>query len=182
MVASIIPSFRDKLIQKQPLTIVNDPRNTFGTNDLAKQFELAQQIHNTLNAIRTTTKNIRQIRKKIQDFAGTLSHSDSIQQFNALTKPLLDSLTIVETTLMNPKILASEDDLRFSVRLEEKLSALNVAVQQADAPPTASMYSSYQNLKEQIDIQFNNFRNLLQKNVPAINQWIANQKQPFIAL
>ncbi|WP_298299475.1 exo-alpha-sialidase [Hydrotalea sp.] len=170
----------DSLIQQQPMTIVNDPRNPFGTSDLMKQFELAQQIHHTLNTIGNTTKNIRQIRKKIQDFAATLSHSDSIHQFNALTKPLLDSLSTIETALMNPKILASEDDLRFPVRLEEKLSALNMAVQQADAPPTASMFSSYEHLKTQINRQLDHYKVLLQKNVPAINQWIADQKQPFI--
>lgn len=92
----------------------------------------------------------------------------------------MDSLSTIETALMNPKILASEDDLRFPVRLEEKLSALNVAVQQADAPPTASMFSSYEHLKTQINRQLDHYKVLLQKNVPAINQWIADQKQPFI--
>lgn len=172
----------DSLIQKQTLNILNDPRNTFGVDALTQQFELAQQIHQTLNLVGTTTKNIRDIEKKLKDFAITLSNADSIQQFKLLSTPLTDSLSKIENILMNPKILAGEDDLRFPVRLEEKLSALNVAVQQADAPPTAAMYNSYQHLKSQIDIQIEHFKILLEKNVPVINHWIVNQHQPFIEL
>jgi photosystem II stability/assembly factor-like uncharacterized protein len=172
----------DSLIQEKSFSVINDPRNTFTTADLEKKFQLEQEIHDLLNIIGKTTKNIRDVRTKIANYEANIKQTDSIKQFNALTKPFIMGLTEVENTLMNPKILAAEDNLRFPVRLEEKLSALNAAVQQADAPPTASMYSSFSHLKEQINNQLSKYQTLISQYATKINEWISHQQNTFIDL
>ena len=166
----------DSLVQAQPVTILNDPRNAFTTADLKEQFDLAMQVHNKLNETGKATKQISYIRNQLNKFIADTEDSVEVRAVRKMATPIIDSLTKIEEALYNPKIRANEDGLRFDIRLEEKLGGLNAAILSADSKPTASMHVSFQSLKGRIDPQLQNLKTLIEKDIAAFNE-MAKLKQ-----
>jgi hypothetical protein len=166
----------DSLIGTQPFTIVADPRNSFTTADLQQQFDLAIQAHNKLNEVGKATKQIAFIRNQLNTYLTDTEDSVEVRAARMVAKPIIDSLTKIEEALYNPKIKANEDDLRFPMRLEEKLGGLNAAILSADAKPTASMQASFASLKSRIDPLLSQLKGLIATDISKFNE-LAKSKQ-----
>ena len=166
----------DSLIGTQPFTIVADPRNLFTTADLKEQFDLGIQVHNKLNEIGKATKQIAFVRTQFNKYLEDTEDSTDARAVRPIIKPIVDSLTKIEEALYNPKIKANEDNLRFPMRLEEKLGGLNAAILSADAKPTAAMHASYQSLKERVDLLLAQLKQVLEKEISKFNE-LAKLKQ-----
>ena len=160
----------DSLMQMQSFNILNDPRNTFTTADLKEQFDLAIKIHNKLNEVAKRTKQIHSVQDQLNAFVNAIEDSAEAKPFKNLSKPIIDSLTAVEDALHNNKIKAGEDDLRYPMRLEEKLGALNGSVIGSDSKPTASMIELYNSLAARIDIQLKKLNAIIDTKIPAFNE------------
>ena len=160
----------DSLIQTQQFTILNDPRNNFNNADLKEQFDLAIKIHNKLNEVGKRTKQIGQVRDQLNAFVSAIEDSAEAKPFKNSSKPIIDSLTAVEDALHNSKIKAGEDDLRFPMRLEEKLGALNGSLLSSDSKPTASMKESYASLAARIEVQIQKLNVIIDTQIPAFNE------------
>ncbi|HVM89553.1 MAG TPA: hypothetical protein VMT76_15300 [Puia sp.] len=170
----------DSLLQAQGFTIINDPRNKFTTADLQEQFDLAIKVHNKLNEVGKATKQIRYVRDQLNTFVNAIEDSAEAKPFKTSSKPIVDSLTAIEDALYNNKIKAGEDNLRFPMRLEEKLTAVNAAIIGADAKPTAAMYESFNSLSGRIDVQLQKLKLILEKQIPAFNEAAKAKQKPAI--
>ena len=166
----------DSLIGVQPFTIVADPRNPFTTADLQQQFDLAMQVHHKLNEVGRATKQIAFIRNQLNTYLADTEDSVEVRAARIMVKPIIDSLTKIEEALYNPKIRANQDDLRFPMRLEEKLGGLNAAILSADAKPTASMQASFTSLKSRIDPLLSKLKALIAIDISKFNE-LAKSKQ-----
>ena len=171
----------DSLIGIQPFSIVADPRNAFTTKDLKEQYDLAMQIHNTLNELGKATKQIAFVRSQLNKYIIDTDDSVEVRMVRIMEKPIIDSLTKIEEALYNPKIKANEDNLRFPMRLEEKLGGLNGALLSADSKPTASMHANYASLKDRIDPLLNQLKQLLNTEIAKFNEMVkSKQRLPII--
>ena len=169
----------DSVVQTQSFEVLNDPRSNFTTADLTEQFELAQQVHGKLNEVGKANRQIRSVRAQLNGFLESFEDSIQSAPFRKSARPIVDSLTAIEDVLHNSKIVAGEDNLRFPMRLEEKLSALNAAVIGADAKPTTAMHDSYQSLAGRIDVQLKKLKDILDNKIPAFNE-MAKTKQKAV--
>ena len=169
----------DSVVQTQSFEVFNDPRSNFTTADLTEQFELAQQVHGKLNEVGKANRQIRSVRAQLNGFLESFEDSIQSAPFRKSARPIVDSLTAIEDVLHNSKIVAGEDNLRFPMRLEEKLSALNAAVIGADAKPTTAMHDSYQSLAGRIDVQLKKLKDILDNKIPAFNE-MAKTKQKAV--
>jgi hypothetical protein len=160
----------DSLVQTQPFNILNDPRNNFTIADLKEQFDLGIKIHNKLNEVAKRTKQIGLVRDQLNAFVNAIEDSTEAKPFKNSSKLIIDSLTSVEDALHNSKIKAGEDDLRFPMRLEEKLGALNGSVLGSDSKPTASMTESYSSLAARIDVQLQKLNVIIDTQIPPFNE------------
>jgi len=160
----------DSLVQTQSFNILNDPRNTFTVADLKEQFDLGIKVHNKINEVSKATKQIRSVRDQLNAFVEAIEDSAEAKPYKTLSKPIIDSLTAVEDALHNSKIKAGEDDLRFPMRLEEKLGAVNAAIIGTDTKPTAAMYESFNSLSARIDVQLQKLKAIIDKQIPAFNE------------
>ena len=171
----------DSLIGTQPFSIIADPRNTFTINDLKEQFDLAMKVHATLNELGKATKQIAFVRIQLNKYITDTEDSVEVNMVRIMEKPIVESLTKIEESLYNPKIKANEDNLRFPMRLEEKLGGLNGALLSADSRPTASMQANYISLKERIDPLLNQLKLLLDKDIVQFNEMAkSKQRLPII--
>jgi len=160
----------DSLLQTQNFSIINDPRNNFTTADLKEQLDLAIKVHNKLNEIGKATKQIRSVRDQLNAFVDKIEDSAEAKPFKTSSKPIIDSLTVIEDALYNNKIKAGEDNLRFPMRLEEKLSGVNAAIIGSDAKPTTGMYESFSSLAARVDVQLQKLKIIIEKQIPEFNE------------
>ncbi len=159
----------DSLMQMQNFVVLNDPRSSFTTADLNEQHNLAIKVHNKMNELGKATKQIRNLRDQLNGFVGAIEDSAEAKPFKNLSKPIIDSLSAIDDSLHNSKIKAGEDDLRFPMRLEEKLTALNGTIIGEDAKPTNAMIDSYNSLAARVDRQLLKLKVIVDKQIPAFN-------------
>jgi photosystem II stability/assembly factor-like uncharacterized protein len=170
----------DSLVQKRNFNVIEDPRDNSSIADLQTQFDLAEKIHDKLLQTAKATKQIRSVTDQMNSYLSTFKDSVSAKPFKDAAKPILDSLDKISDELYNPKIKTSEDDLRYPVKLEEKLSTLNSAIEDGDVKPTASMYDVLSDLSIRIDSRLNRLSNVINNMIPLFNQMAAKHQADII--
>jgi photosystem II stability/assembly factor-like uncharacterized protein len=159
----------DSLIMEQPFTVIPDPRNTATVAELKEQFDLNAKICKKLNELAKGAAQIKKVKGQITDFLASITDSVKAKPFKESGKALMDSLEAIKNELYNEKIQANEDNLRFPLKLEEKLATMNAMLQGSDSKPTAGMYAVYNSLSGQIDTQLQKLKQMLDSKLPAFN-------------
>ncbi len=157
------------MIMEQPFNIVADPRNPATVADLKEQFDLNAKICAKLNELNKSTAQIKKVKQQINEFNAAIGDSTKAKPFVAKGKQISDSLDAVKNELFNEKIQANEDNLRFPLKLEEKLATMNSLLQASDSKPTAGMYAVYNSLSKQIDFQLQKLKNIIDTQLPQFN-------------
>lgn len=168
----------DTVMAEQSLAVIADPRNPATAADLKEQFDLNAAICKKLNEIAKANAQIKQVTGQITHFIATIQDSATAKPFKEKGNALIDSMTAVKEALFNEKIQADEDNLRFPLKLEEKIATLNYQLQQADTKPTASMYAVFKNLSAQTDVQLQKLKLILDMAVPAFNKQTSTLQKP----
>lgn len=170
----------DSVIMEQSFNVITDPRNPATVADLKEQFDLNAKICKKLNEIAKANAQIKQVSVQINSFIATITDSATAKPFKEKGKAIIDSIEAVKNELFNEKIQSDEDNLRFALKLEEKIATMNYQLQAADTKPTASMYTVYNSLSAQIDAQLSKLKNILDTKVPEFNKMAgAVQKPPL---
>ena len=170
----------DSMIQEQEFNVIRDPRNSGTVADLQEQFDLNKKINEKENAIAKANVQIKHVTKQINDFIASIKDSTAAKPFREKGRLIIDSLTNIKNELFNEKIQANEDNLRFPLKLEEKIASMNYLLQVSDTKPTASMYEVYKNLSAQIDMQLQKLKNTLDTKIPEFNSIAASIQKAVI--
>jgi hypothetical protein len=165
---------------EQPFTVITDPRNPATVSDLKEQFDLNKKICDKLNELSKGTAQIKQVTQQVNDFMATLTDSATAKPFKEKAKFLTDTLDAMKNELFNEKIQANEDNLRFPLKLEEKLATMNYLLQASDTRPTAAMYVVYNSLSAQIDAQLQKLKNIIDTKIPEFNNMAAGLQKKAI--
>jgi photosystem II stability/assembly factor-like uncharacterized protein len=157
------------VVNEQPFTILRDPRNAATIADLQEQFDLNLNICKKLNQLSAGTAQIKQITRQVNDFLGSITDSAIAQTLKQEGGQLIKDITAIKDELFNEKIQANEDNLRFPLKLEEKLATMNYLLQLADSKPTKGMYKVYNDLTQKIDLQLQHLQSIISTRIPAFN-------------
>ena len=168
--------------QMQSFEIKKDPRGEAGPEDLKLQLELLLKINSKLSEAHKAINAIREIQKQINEFYAKIKDSSEVQRVKKFAKPFLDSLTTVESALIQTKIRSSQDVLNFPMKLNNKLASLGSAVSSADSRPTKQSYDVYDFLSSQIDVQLSIWKRLLETELPKFNSYVREEHIPEIIL
>ena len=155
--------------QTVPLDVRPDPRVQTSQADLQKQFDLLMQIrakvtetHDAINQLRDVRTQIQALRKRHADNAKA---KDLLAQAEALEK----KLDPIEESLIQRKASSGQDLLNWPIMLNNKLTALAGIVESADTAPTEQSYEVFKYLVGQIDPVLAKWREVKEKDVPALN-------------
>lgn len=170
----------DSLLQQQEFNIIRDPRNPATVADLQEQFDLNKKINDKENGIAKATAQIKLVTQQINTFIASIKDSAIAKPFKEKGKAIIDSLTGIKNELFNEKIQANEDNLRFPLKLEEKLASMLYLLQASDTKPTASMYEVYKNLSALIDIQIQKLKKINDTKIPEFNNMASGIQKPVI--
>ena len=168
----------DSVVMEQPFNVIADPRNAASVADLKEQFDLNEKICKRLNEIAKANAQIKQVTSQINAFIATIADSAAAKPFKENGKAIIDSMEAVKNGLYNEKIQSDEDNLRFPLKLEEKIATLNYQLQASDTKPTTGMYTVYNSLSEQIDVQLAKLKNILDNKVPEFNKMASSVQKP----
>ncbi len=168
------------MVAEQPIEIRKDPRVKTSAEDFQAQFDLLQKINGKLSDAHKGINQIRQIRNQINGYLKDVKEPAVAEKLKKSSKPMLDELDQIESTLMQPKSKAGQDPLAYPIRINDKLAGVGSVVSSADTKPTKASYTVYDDLAKQADAALGKLKELVQKQVPGFNQMIAEQRIPAI--
>lgn len=172
----------DTVLGSKEFEVFEYPKVKVTQSDLDVQLKLALQIRDTITAIHRAIKQLRKTRGAVEGFLGSISDSNAAKPLKAIAKPLLDSLKMVEDELVQVRIKAGEDALRFPVKLNDKFSMLFDVVKSADARPTDQDYEVFEDLGFDVDKQLAILRAVEKYSVPQFNAMAEKLRKPVIEI
>ncbi|WP_310381578.1 VPS10 domain-containing protein [Flavobacterium sp.] len=171
-----------KIIGEQPIEIKKDPRLTVSDSDLAEQFNLHQKINKKVDEAHIAINKIRKIRTQINGYVGSVKDSTLVNEMKKITKPILESIDEIESTLMQPKAIAPQDVLAFPIMLNDKMAGLGSNVSSAETKPIKSAYVVYEDLAAKIDTAVAKVKDITENKITQFNDFVKSKQIPAIIL
>jgi hypothetical protein len=103
-------------------------------------------------------------------------------QLKKMSKPITDSLDILEATLMQPKAKAEQDILAYPIRLNDKMAGLGSMISYGESKPTKASYSVYEDLAKKIDTAVAAVKEIADIKVADFNAFVKEKQIPAIII
>ncbi|MEO8088498.1 MAG: glycosyl hydrolase, partial [Bacteroidota bacterium] len=159
----------DTLLMKRNFSIVLNPKVKTNTADLKAQFDLMMQVNKKQNEIIRGVLQIRGVQSQVNNFIGSFSDSTKIISLKKVAKPLLDSLQAIGDTLINSKVKANEDVLRYPMQLFERYCSLQDFIRGSDTKPTEQEVKVLEELNMRTAPELKRLQSVFDKQIPAFN-------------
>ncbi len=171
----------DKDSAEGSFVIKANPVYKLSQQDYEDQFNFLITIRDKFNEMQKAQKNIRDVRKQINDFIdkqGKGLDKDIKQQADTINK----QMTAIEEALHQTKAKSGQDVLNFPIRLDDKISGLYDFAVSGNAAPAKQVKDAYTELSAQADEQLNKLKKILDEDLVKLNQMIREKSLPLIGL
>jgi hypothetical protein len=158
-----------------------DPRVKTSAEDLHKQFDLVLKLRDRQDEMNKAILAIRDLRGQLQALEKRLGSNDQAKPVVSNAADLRKKITAIEEELIQVNSKASEDELNYPTKLNSTFAYLQNAVDSADAPPTEGELGVYAELDAQLESQLSKWREVLSKDIPALNDTMRKSDVPLIA-
>jgi len=149
--------------------------------DYEEQVDFLLAIRDKFNAIQKANKNIADLRKQINDFTDKQG-KDLPAAIKLQADTINKQLTAIEEALHQTKAKSDQDVLNFPIRLDDKLSGLYDFAASGNTAPAQQGKETFTDLSAQTDLQLNKLKQLLDEELPKLNQLIRDKLLPAIGL
>ncbi|MBZ5645876.1 MAG: glycosyl hydrolase [Acidobacteriia bacterium] len=167
--------------QTQPLELRMDPRvKNVSLDDLQKEFELGKKIRDANSRLHIAVNQIRQLRGELETLRKWAGTSQGAAPVIAAAEQLDKKMTPIEEQLIQVKMKSSEGNLRYPNMLNEQLDSLSHTADAADAAPTGQLYKVFDDLKRKLEAELAQWADIVQKDLPALNQLMRSQGVPAL--
>lgn len=149
--------------------------------DYEEQFNLLIAIRDKFDEIQKAIKNIKDVRKQINDFTdkqGKELNKEIKQQADTINK----QMTAVEEALHQTRAKSGQDVLNFPIRLDDKISGLYDFASSGTSAPAKQVKEAFVELGAQADEQLNKLKKIFSVDVVKLNQLIREKELPVIGL
>ncbi len=174
-----------KNVSEQVFSIVKDPRINTTQADFEEQYTLCLAIASTADSVNKAINSITEMNKHISSWIGAASSMKDTtiaSRLKKAAKPIQDSLSSIETMLIQRKAKAGQDALNHPLQLNNKILALKSTVESADAAPTRQARETYRSLQQRIDLQLERLKRVKDSDIPSLNTLIRELNIPAIPL
>ncbi len=158
-----------------------DPRVQASADDLRKQFDLLLKMRDRLDEMNKIILAIRETRAQLQSIEKRLGSADSEKPLVAASADLRKKMGAIEEELIQVNGKSTEDFANYPVKLDGKFSALQNLADSADTAPTAAELAVFVELDQRLEAQLVKWREVLSKDLPAINDAMQKHNVPLIA-
>ncbi len=164
-----------------PFEVKLDPRVKTSAEDLRKQFDLMLKLRDRQDEMNKAILAIRDLRVQLQALEKHLGGRDETKSVAAASTNLRKTTSDVEQELIQVNAKATEDEANFPVKLNSMFGYLNRVVDSADAAPTAAEEAVFAKLDQQLETQLAKWREVLTKDIPALNDEMRKSNIPLVA-
>jgi photosystem II stability/assembly factor-like uncharacterized protein len=153
-----------------PLEVKLDPRVNASAEDLEKQFALVMDIRSQLTRVYSVANQIIDLRKQLDEMKARVDSSKA-KPLLAEAQALDERLSALQDKLINLKVRANEDSLRFSLGVDGSLADLAIIVGgEADVAPTEASVQQFAKLKAEVDGYANRWSSIVTTDIPKFQQ------------
>ena len=156
------------VIGTERFALRKDPRSGATPADLAAQFTFLSQVRDRTTAANDAVKTIRYVKAQLGDRDTRLSGAPK-GELQALARPFIAGLSVVEDSLYQTKNQSGQDPLNFPIRLNNKIAALAGVAGGGEARPTDQTVTTFTRLSTQLDRELANLHKLMDSTLPRIN-------------
>jgi photosystem II stability/assembly factor-like uncharacterized protein len=164
-----------------PLEVTLDPRVKTSEEDLRKQFELMLKLRDRQEEMNKAILAIRDLRTQLQALERRLGSRDDAKPVVSSSSELRKKISAIEEELIQVNAKATEDEANYPTKLNSKFGYLDMVVDSADTAPTAAEYAVFADLDPQLEAQLAKWRDVLSKDIPALNEAMQKNNIPLIA-
>ena len=165
----------------EPLEISMDPRVKTSADDLQKQFDFILKMRDRQDEMNRAILGIRDSRNQLKALEKRLAGNDGASAIVTSSTDLRKKISAIEEELIQVNATASEDEANYPTKLNSKLSYLNVVSDSADTAPTGPEQAVFAELDKQLESQLEKWREVLTKDLPALNDAMQKSNIPLIA-
>jgi hypothetical protein len=91
-------------------------------------------------------------------------------------------MTAIEETLHQTRARSGQDVLNYPIRLNDKLSGVFDVANSGNFAPSRQAREVYNDLAAQVDAQLQQFRQIRERDIPALNEAIRQSTLPVIGV
>jgi photosystem II stability/assembly factor-like uncharacterized protein len=159
----------------QLFEVTGDPRSKATEAGLKQQFELLLQIRGQLSDVYLLAGQVIDVRKQIADLKSRVS-PDNASRMLLEAQALDERLGALQDKLINLKVHANEDSLKFGLGVDGSLADLAMIVGgDSNSVPTQASRQQFAKLQEEVAGYRKRWADIVQTDVPKFEQ--AAQKQ-----
>lgn len=158
-----------------------DPRVQTSPEDLRKQFDLMLKLSERQDLMNKTVLAIRDLRGQLQAFEKRMGSGAEAKSVVAESAELRKKIGAIEEQLVQVNSKSSEDQANYPTMLNSKIAHLQSLVDSADTAPTAAEDAVFTELDQRLEVQLTKWREVLSKDLPALNESMQKDKIPAIA-
>jgi uncharacterized phage infection (PIP) family protein YhgE len=173
---------KNGVTQEQDFVILPDPRAEVTVSEMKLQFEFVNRVNATVDQAHKAIKNIRSIRKKLEDFEANYKENESVDVLREKAAKLNEALTTIEKALYQTQNRSNQDPLNFPIRLTNKLGHLNRLVTTNDFPPTDQDEEVRKYLTGQVEEHLKEYNKLISEELEAFNTAFAKLNLDYLTL
>ena len=145
------------------------------------QFNFLISVRDKFSEIQKAIKNIREIRKQINDFM-MLQGKDTAGAIKTMANSINKEMTAVEEALYQTKAKSEEDVLNYPIRLNDQVSALYDYASSGNYAPTQQVKEAYSYLSAKADVLLDKLKTIMNTDVPKFNALIREKQLPVIGV
>ena len=168
--------------QEHDFEILPDPRSEVSISQMRLQFDFVNKVNATVDKAHKAIKNIRQIRKKLEEFDSNFSENESVINLVEKAKQLNSSLTEIEKALYQTKNRSRQDPLNFPIKLTNKLGHLNSLVTSNDFPPTNQDELVRKELTAEVENHILKYQKLVSQDLKYFNEEFASLNLDYLTV
>ncbi len=158
-----------------------NPVYNLSQTDYEDQFNFLVSVRDKFSDIQKAGKNIRDIRKQINDFMdkqGKDVPKEIKQQADTINK----QMTVVEEALHQTKAKSGQDVLNYPIRLDDKISGLYDFAVSGNTAPAKQVKEAFAELSAQADLQLNTLKKIMDDDLVKFNNLIREKALPVIGV
>lgn len=159
-----------------PLELKLDPRLTVSAEDLQKQFALLMNINGQLTRVYDLANQVIDLRKQIADMKARV---DPVKSHSLLVEAqgLDEKLGALQNRLVNTKVRANEDSLKFGMGVDGSLADLAIIVGgDSDSVPTDAAVEQFARVEAEVDGYGKRWSTIASSDIPRFQQAAQSDK------
>jgi hypothetical protein len=169
--------------QTVPLEVALDPRlkGQISDRDQNELHELSLRTSADIEALHQAVNQIRETRARLETVKKWSGGNGNAKPVIDATNALIAKLSPIEGHLVQVKMAASEDNLRYPNMLNEQYDTFSATLDGEDFGPTEPQRQVFDSLHAQLVAELDHWKSLSSTDLPALQSLMREHSVPSIA-